>query len=81
MIETDALGNDMNPYHIAKNGLIFVQSKKQRRQIIWFDYSAPGVAMLNVPAQAIEGTIQIAFPKQFKQFPYVVCSFGGYEFW
>lgn len=34
--------------------------------------------MLNVPAQAIEGTIQIAFPKQFKTIPTVVCSFGGY---
>lgn len=37
-----------------------------------------GVAMLNVPAQAIEGTIQITFPKQFKTIPTVVCSFGGY---
>lgn len=34
--------------------------------------------MLNVPAQAIEGTIQITFPKQFKTLPTVVCSFGGY---
>lgn len=37
-----------------------------------------GVAMLNVPAQAVEGTIQITFPKQFKTLPTVVCSFGGY---
>lgn len=37
-----------------------------------------GVAMLNIPAQAIEGTIQITFPKQFKTIPTVVCSFGGY---
>lgn len=34
--------------------------------------------MLNVPAQAIEDTIQITFPKQFKTIPTVVCSFGGY---
>ena len=37
-----------------------------------------GVAMLNVPAQAVEGTIQITFSKQFKTLPTVVCSFGGY---
>lgn len=36
--------------------------------------------MLNVPAQAIESTIQITFPKSFTSgtIPTVVCSFGGY---
>ena len=37
-----------------------------------------GVAMLNVPSNALEATIQITFPKQFKTIPTVVCSFGGY---
>lgn len=37
-----------------------------------------GVAMLNVPSNALEATIQITFPKQFKTLPTVVCSFGGY---
>ena len=34
--------------------------------------------MLNVPSNALEATIQITFPKQFKTLPTVVCSFGGY---
>lgn len=34
--------------------------------------------MLNVPSNTLEATIQIAFPKQFKTIPTVVCSFGGY---
>ena len=37
-----------------------------------------GVAMLNVPSNALEATVQITFPKQFKTLPTVVCSFGGY---
>lgn len=37
-----------------------------------------GVAMLNVPAQAVEAAATITFPKQFKTIPTVVCSFGGY---
>ena len=37
-----------------------------------------GVAMLSVPSNALEATIQITFPKQFKTIPTVVCSFGGY---
>lgn len=34
--------------------------------------------MLNVPSNALEATVQITFPKQFKTIPTVVCSFGGY---
>ena len=37
-----------------------------------------GVAILNVPSNALEATVQITFPKQFKTIPTVVCSFGGY---
>lgn len=37
-----------------------------------------GVAMLNVQSNALEATVQITFPKQFKTIPTVVCSFGGY---
>ena len=37
-----------------------------------------GVAMLSVPSNALEATVQITFPKQFKTLPTVVCSFGGY---
>lgn len=37
-----------------------------------------GVAMINVPTQAVEGAATITFPKQFKTLPTVVCSFGGY---
>ena len=39
-----------------------------------------GVAMINVPAQAVEAAATITFPKQFTAgtIPTVVCSFGGY---
>lgn len=39
-----------------------------------------GVAMINVPTQAVEGAATITFPKQFTAgtIPTVVCSFGGY---
>ena len=39
-----------------------------------------GVAMINVPTQAVESTATITFPKQFTAgtIPTVVCSFGGY---
>ena len=39
-----------------------------------------GVAMINVPTQAVEGTATITFPKPFTAgtIPTVVCSFGGY---
>ena len=56
----------------------FVQSKRNNASKSSSSIIQHGVAMLNVPAQAIEGTIQIAFPKQFKTIPTVVCSFGGY---
>lgn len=39
-----------------------------------------GVAMINVPTQAVESAATITFPKQFTAgtIPTVVCSFGGY---
>lgn len=39
-----------------------------------------GVAMINVPTQAVEGAATITFPKPFTAgtIPTVVCSFGGY---
>ena len=39
-----------------------------------------GVAMINVPTQAVESAATITFPKPFTAgtIPTVVCSFGGY---
>lgn len=77
VIGSAALGNDIVlPRHLKWSD--FIQSKRNNASKSSGSIIQHGVAMLNVPAQAIEGTIQITFPKQFKTLPTVVCSFGGY---
>lgn len=77
VIGSDALGNDIVlPRHLKWSD--FVQSKRNNASKSSSSITQHGVAMLNVPSNALEATIQIAFPKQFKTIPTVVCSFGGY---
>ena len=58
----------------------FVQSKRNNTSKSSSSITQHGVAMLNVPSNALEATIQITFPKSFTSgtIPTVVCSFGGY---
>lgn len=78
VIGSDALGNDIVlPRHLKWSD--FIQSKRNNASKSSSSIIQHGVAMLNVPAQAIESAVQITFPKQFKTIPTVVCSFGGYS--
>lgn len=77
VIGSDALGNDIVlPRHLKWSD--FVQSKRNNTNKSSSSITQHGVAMLNVPSNALEATIQITFPKKFKTIPTVVCSFGGY---
>lgn len=77
VIGSAALGNDIVlPRHLKWSD--FIQSKRNTTNKSSSSITQHGVAMLNVPSNALEATIQITFPKQFKTLPTVVCSFGGY---
>lgn len=77
VIGSAALGNDIVlPRHLKWSD--FIQSKRNNSSKSSSSIVQHGVAMLNVPAVALEATAQIIFPKQFKNIPTVVCSFGGY---
>ena len=77
------IGVKVNTYKIDFTTMPIAEKVKVKRNDTTTDKPVNvqcGVAMLNVPAQAVEGTIQITFPKQFTTgtIPTVVCSFGGY---
>ena len=77
VIGSDALGNDIVlPRHLKWSD--FIQSKRNNSSKSSSSITQHGVAMLNVSSNALEATVQITFPKQFKTIPTVVCSFGGY---
>ena len=77
VIGSDALGNDIVlPRHLKWSD--FIQSKRNNSSKSSSSIIQHGVAMLNVPAATLETAVQIIFPKQFKNIPTVVCSFGGY---
>lgn len=77
VIGSAALGNDIVlPRHLKWSD--FIQSKRNNSSKSSSSIIQHGVAMLNVPAVTLEAAVQITFPKQFKNIPTVVCSFGGY---